>query len=380
MNDEQWMRMALRLAEAGQGQTAPNPVVGAVVVQQGEVVGFGAHLKAGTPHAEVHALRMAGHRAAHATVYVTLEPCSHHGRTPPCCDALIEAGVSRVVVALTDPNPAVSGAGIQRLREAGITVDVGVLAAEAARQNAAYLTWRRWSRPLVIWKCAATLDGRIAAPTGHSQYVTGPAARAEVQSLRRQVAAIAVGIGTVLADNPRLTVRSDSEVPAHQPCRVVFDSTLRMPADAVLLRQPGEVLVYCTAAARDTYPQRAAALEAAGAELVPVAADEAGRVRVEDALADLGRRGLTSLLVEGGQALVSSLLAQGMVDKVVYYVAPKLLGQGISALSGPVPASMGEAMQLKDVEWGVVGEDLRVTGWLRHPWEREEETACSQDS
>ncbi len=365
-NDQRFMQMALQTAEAGRGQTSPNPLVGAVIVRDGEVVGVGAHLKAGTPHAEVHALRMAGDRAEGATVYVTLEPCSHHGRTPPCCDALIAAKVQRVVVALADPNPVVSGEGIRRLREAGIAVDVGLCANEAARQNEAYLTWRRKERPFVIWKCAATLDGYIAAPSGHSTYVTGEVARQEVQVLRRSISAIAVGVGTVLADNPRLTVRDKddrAEAYALQPVRVVFDSQLRTPPTAALLDQPGRTIIYCTEAARERSADEIQALSRSNVDVVPVVAGPDGRVSLFAALKDLGQRGYISVLVEGGSQLSSALLQEHLVDKVVYYVAPKLLGRGIPALTGPVPASMAEAIDLCDVTWTSVGSDIRVEGY-----------------
>ncbi|CAM3850809.1 bifunctional diaminohydroxyphosphoribosylaminopyrimidine deaminase/5-amino-6-(5-phosphoribosylamino)uracil reductase RibD [Alicyclobacillus pomorum] len=365
-NDKRFMQMALQAAEAGRGQTSPNPLVGAVIVRDGEVVGVGAHLKAGTPHAEVHALRMAGDRAEGATVYVTLEPCSHHGRTPPCCDALIAAKVQRVVVALTDPNPVVSGEGIRRLREAGILVEVGVCANEAARQNEAYLTWRRKARPFVLWKCAATLDGYIAAPNGHSTYVTGEVARQEVQMLRRSLSAIAVGVGTVLADDPRLTVREQghpNEVSAFQPVRVVFDSQLRTPPTAALLDQPGRTIIYCTGEAIERRTDRAQALSRSNVDVVPVVEGPDGRVSLRAALKDLGQRGYISVLVEGGCQLSSALLEERLVDKVVYYVAPKLLGRGIPALNGPVPDSMAEAIDLCDVTWTQVGSDIRVEGY-----------------
>jgi diaminohydroxyphosphoribosylaminopyrimidine deaminase/5-amino-6-(5-phosphoribosylamino)uracil reductase len=373
-NDEYWMKAAIRIAELGRGQTSPNPLVGALVVRDCEIVGQGVHLRAGTPHAEVHALRMAGEQAKGATVYVTLEPCSHFGRTPPCCDALIAAGVKRVVAAMADPNPAVSGQGFAKLRAAGIEVTVGVCADEAARQNEEYLHWRRTGRPFVIWKVAATLDGYIATRTGHSQYVTGEAARAEVHELRRQVSAIGVGVGTVLLDNPRLTVRTapDGDVrDIRQPLRVIFDSHLRTPARARLLGEPGATVIYCTESEYEQCTEERTALEQLpNVHVVPVAAAADGRVSLRAALEDLARRGFTSLLVEGGSGIATALLSDRLVDKVVYYLSPKLLGNGLPALSGPTPDTMDDGIALRDVSWTPVGTDLRVEGYPVYPDEK----------
>ncbi|MCL6593083.1 MAG: bifunctional diaminohydroxyphosphoribosylaminopyrimidine deaminase/5-amino-6-(5-phosphoribosylamino)uracil reductase RibD [Alicyclobacillus sp.] len=367
--DERWMHIALQLAELGRGQTEPNPLVGAVVVQGGELVGQGAHLRAGTPHAEVHALRMAGERARGATVYVTLEPCNHHGQTPPCTEALLAAGVARVVVAALDPNPRVNGAGVQRLRDAGVEVVTGVLREMAERQNEVFRHWVRKQRPFVIWKCAATLDGRIAAETGHSQYVTGAAARAQVHHVRRTVGAIAVGVGTVLADNPRLTARFPevAEDAVWQPLRVVFDSRLRTPAGAAVLQPPGRTVLLVTEAGRAAAPPDHVDQLARQAELVVVPSDGLGRVALPDALAELGRRGVASLLVEGGSQLVSALVGSQLVDKVIYYIAPKLLGGGLPALQGLAPATMAAAIELERVDVTRVGEDVCIQGYPIYP-------------
>lgn len=363
--DERWMQKALELAELGRNQTSPNPLVGAVVVRNGELVGQGAHLKAGGPHAEVHALRMAGEQASGSTVYVTLEPCSHYGRTPPCAKALIEAGVARVVVAMEDPNPQVHGRGIQLLREAGIEVRTGVLSEQAALQNESFLTWVTQKRPFIVWKCAATLDGYIATETGHSFYVTGEAARAEVQHLRERIPAIAVGVETVLKDNPRLTVRSATA--KRQPLRVIFDSQLRFTADAQMLSEPGRTLIYTTVAAATT--ANATALQQAGGtqlEVAPMPTEANGRVSLTAALQDLAGRGIDSLLVEGGATLASALLQQQLIDKVVYFVAPKLLAGGMNALFGANHMRMTEAIQLRNVTWSQIGDDLRCEGYPQY--------------
>jgi diaminohydroxyphosphoribosylaminopyrimidine deaminase/5-amino-6-(5-phosphoribosylamino)uracil reductase len=361
LDDEHYMRIALRLAELGRGQTSPNPLVGCVIVKDGEIIGQGAHLRAGTPHAEVHALRMAGDRAEGATAYVTLEPCSHFGRTPPCTDALIRAGIRRVVVAAVDPDPRVCGRGLARLRDAGIDVQTGILEQEAVRQNEGFRMRVLTGRPLVLWKCAATLDGYIAAHTGHSQYVTGPAAREAVQRLRSQHAAVAVGSGTAIADDPRLTVRSaNGEAAPHQPLRVVFDSRLRLSPGSRMLREPGRTLVYTLEAALEG--PKAADLRAAGAELAAMPAGPDGRVDLSAALADLGRRGVNELLVEGGSELVSTLLARRLVDRVAYFVAPKLLGGGIPALRGLNPDRMDGAVRLEVDRVTTHGDDLCLWG------------------
>jgi diaminohydroxyphosphoribosylaminopyrimidine deaminase / 5-amino-6-(5-phosphoribosylamino)uracil reductase len=250
VQDEHYMRVELQLAELGRYQTMPNPMVGAVIVHQNEIVGQGAHLKAGEPHAEVHALRMAGEKARGATLYVTLEPCSHHGRTPPCADAVISAGITRVVIATEDQNPIVQGNGIRRLRDAGLEVVTGVFAEEAYRLNEMFFTSVLHGRPFVVWKCASTLDGYIATHGGDSKYVTSALSRQSVQQLRRELPSIAVGIGTVLADNPRLTVRDEV---AMQPLRVVFDSRLRFPTTAKMLEEPGNTLIYTLCSATEIH-------------------------------------------------------------------------------------------------------------------------------
>ncbi|MBX5437358.1 MAG: bifunctional diaminohydroxyphosphoribosylaminopyrimidine deaminase/5-amino-6-(5-phosphoribosylamino)uracil reductase RibD [Alicyclobacillaceae bacterium] len=363
--DERFMRMALQVGRVGRGQTSPNPAVGCVLVKDGEVVGQGAHLRAGGPHAEVHALRMAGPLAHGATAYVTLEPCSHYGRTPPCCDQLIAAGVRRVVAAMTDPNPQVSGRGLERLRAAGVEVVTGVLAEEAAREHEAFITWVRKGRPFVVWKCAATLDGYIACATGDSRYVTSAAARAAVHAVRREMAAIGVGVGTVLADDPQLTARTSPDGPAagRQPVRVVFDSHLRIPLRARLLAEPGETVVYTTTAADPAKVDELCHTYEGRLSVHPFEPGADGRVPLAAALADLARRGCHSLLIEGGSRLASAFLRARLVDKVIYYVAPKLLGGGLQALAGLNVARMADAVSLAGVRWTAVGSDMQVEGY-----------------
>src|SRR5215218_7879340 len=292
--DEAWMARAVALAEGGRGVTSPNPMVGAVLVRDGRVVGEGFHQAAGGPHAEALALAAAGAAAAGATCYVTLEPCAHHGRTPPCADALVAAGVARVVAAMADPDPRVDGAGLARLRTAGVEVTVGVGADAAAEQNAAYLTHRRLGRPRVTLKAAASLDGKVAAPDGTSQWITGPDARADGHRLRAEADAVLVGAGTALADDPRLTVR----LPGHggrQPLRVVADAAGRLAPAGHLFDGEAPTLVATTPAA----PAAAVdAWKAAGAEVLICNRAPDGGVDVEDLLRALAARGVLELLVE----------------------------------------------------------------------------------
>lgn len=340
------MTLALREAARGLGRTAPNPPVGGVLVNGGEVVGRGFHPKAGEPHAEVFALREAGERARGATAYVTLEPCSHFGRTPPCADALIAAGVARVVVAALDPNPRVAGRGVENLRAAGIAVTVGVGEAEALRQQAGFRSLVTRGRPWVVYKYAMTLDGKVAAEAEANGPVTGPQARARVMEWRNELDAIGVGSGTVLTDDPRLTTR-DVEG-GRDPRPVLFDRRGRVPATARALRT-GAIVV--------TGP---------GAEAGHLAAEGVTLVRAENlegALHELGRLNISSLLLEGGPALASALFGVGLIDEVRAFVAPKLLGAGLPPLLGPA-RSLWDAAALQDVQLEPLGPDVLVTGLL----------------
>jgi diaminohydroxyphosphoribosylaminopyrimidine deaminase/5-amino-6-(5-phosphoribosylamino)uracil reductase len=313
--DASLMTRALVNAEKGWGQTAPNPMVGAVVVSGNDVVADGWHARYGEAHAEAMALGVAGDRARGATLYVTLEPCTHHGKTPPCVDAIIAAGVSRVVVATRDPNP-LAGGGIVRLRAAGIEVTVGV-EEEAAREiNAPFLNWFVSERPWVVLKLAVSSDGGIADPTGKRRWITNASSRREVHRMRANADAVAVGVATVLADDPDLTVR-DAPPPRRQPTRVVFDSTMRVPATARVVRSARETQTVVVA--RENVPGRRAELESLGVQII-VAADLA------EALDRLGERGIRSILVEGGPTLAGAFLAAGLVDRLAMFTAPVVLG------------------------------------------------------
>lgn len=373
--DRRAMSRALALAARGLETTDPNPRVGCVVAQNEEIVGEGWHERAGEPHAEVHALRSAGPRAAGATAYVTLEPCSHHGRTPPCVDALIAARVARVVFALEDPNPRVSGRGAEALRRAGVVVESGLMAAEAAELNPGFLKRMRTGRPWVRVKLAMSLDGRTALASGESQWITGPAAREDVQHWRARSSAILTGIGTVLADDPRLDVRPpdlSSGGPRPQPLRVVIDARLQTPPAARMLAAGGSVLIMTAAndrgndvelaARRAQLVEHGAAIEEVPAAVSGNAARSAGRARLSlpDVLERLGRREVNELWVEAGPRLAGSLLQQDLVDELLVYIAPKLLGPQARAL-----VEMGEVRALNAAPNFIVFETCQIAEDVR---------------
>lgn len=358
-DDARHMARALVLAARGLYTTDPNPRVGCVLVKDGQVVGEGWHERAGEPHAEVHALRAAGAAARGATAYVTLEPCCHHGRTPPCTRALMEAGVARVVAAMPDPNPRVARQGVAELERAGIRVEIGLLAAEAERLNPGFVSRMTRGRPYVRVKLAASLDGRTALASGESKWITGESARADVQRLRARSSAILTGVGTVLADDPSLTVR-DVEI-KRQPLRVVVDGNLSMRADARLLRLPGKTLVV-TAADDADYAEP---LLEAGAEVMVLAAG-AGRVDLALLMQDLAVREVNELLVEAGATVCGALLEAGLVDELVLYLAPHLLGSSARGLFNiPALESMADRIALDIVDVRAVGKDWRITARIR---------------
>lgn len=358
--DHHFMAQALRLAERGLWTTRPNPRVGCVIVRDGEVVGEGAHLRAGEPHAEVHALAMAGERARGATAYVTLEPCSHHGRTPPCAEALLEAGIGRVVAAMPDPNPQVAGRGLARLQAAGVETAVGLLAAEAEALNPGFVQRMRIGRPFVRCKLAASLDGRTALASGESKWITAADARRDVHRLRARSCAIVTGSGTVQADDPALTVR-DTKLPAQwpgQPLRVVLDSRLRTSPQAAVVRGEGSVVLFHGVEAA---PEAAAALAAAGARVERVATASAGGLDLGAVLASLAALEVNEALVEAGPTLAGAFLQAGLVDELVVYLAPHLMGhEGRPLLQLAGISTMAERLPLRILEVRMVGPDLRI--------------------
>ncbi len=357
--DHEYMARALRLAERGLYTTDPNPRVGCVIVAGGRIVGEGWHERAGEPHAEVHALRAAGAAARGATAYVTLEPCAHHGRTAPCTEALVTAGVARVVAALPDPNPSVAGGGMPQLAAAGIETATGLLAAPAEALNAGFLRRVRGGRPWLRVKLAASLDGRTAMASGESRWITGAAARTGVHRWRARSSAVLTGIGTVPADDPRLTARG-LDAPVLQPRRYVVDPDLRLPATAALVKDGGEVTVYCCRPERERERQRQ--LEAAGVMVRTVAMDEAGRVDLPAMLADMRADELNEILVEAGPTLAGALLEAGVVDELLLYQALHLLGdRGRPLVFLREMERMAERRRLRLVDVRRVGEDLRLT-------------------
>jgi diaminohydroxyphosphoribosylaminopyrimidine deaminase / 5-amino-6-(5-phosphoribosylamino)uracil reductase len=364
--DEQMMRRALALAERGRASTAPNPMVGCVVAHGDEVVGEGWHERAGEPHAEVHALRAAGARARGATAYVTLEPCAHTGRTPPCVDALLTAGVARVVIAAGDPDPRVAGRGVARLREAGVEVTLGVLEADADAQNVAYRTQRSLGRPWVRYKTAMTLDGKIATRTGRSRWITGDASRALVQRWRSEHDLVAVGVTTVLRDDPRLTARVDG---GRTPHKLVFDSVARTPGAAALFApdDAGVAARVTIAVGPRATEARVAALRDRGATVL-VSDDGRGRPSVSETLAHLAQAGALSLLLEGGGTVAWSFAEARALDRVAWFVAPKLLGgTAASPLGGLGVATMEDALTLAGTTVRHVGDDLLIEGDVVYP-------------
>ena len=352
-DDSRWMAYALQLAERGLYSTSPNPRVGCVLVADESIVGSGWHQRAGEAHAEVHALREAGELARGATAYVTLEPCSHHGRTPPCTDALVAAGVARVVIAVQDPNPLVAGAGIEILRAAGVAVASGLMQAAARELNAGFFARMTRGTPWLRSKIAMSLDGRTALANGVSQWISGAAARHDVQHWRARSCAVLTGINTVLADDARLNVREIETM--RQPLRVVLDSHLRMPLTARILHG-GNVLIYT--AARD--PAKISALEQVGVA-VHVLPDGNGRVDLPAMLRDLAQRGCNEVLVEAGATLNGALMRAGWVDELLLYIAPQLLGDAARGM-----AALGELTgldQCVNLDWQdvrQVGTDLRI--------------------
>jgi len=366
------MARALELAERGLETTHPNPRVGCVIAQGEEVVGEGWHERAGEPHAEVNALRAAGPRAVGATAYVTLEPCSHHGRTPPCVDALIAARVARVVFALEDPNPRVSGRGAEALRRAGVLVASGLMSAQATQVNPGFLQRMRSGRPWISVKLAMSLDGRTALANGVSQWITGPAAREDVQHWRARSSAILTGIGTVLADDPRLDVRlpdPPSGRPRLQPLRVVLDAGLQTPPSARMLTSGGAVLFMTARQHTENeagLTARRAALVARGAAIEEVPAVEgagagATRLSLPDVLDRLGRREINELWVEAGPRLAGALLQQALIDELIIYVAPKLLGpQGRPLIEMAELRNLIESPNFVVLETRQIGEDVRL--------------------
>lgn len=358
-SDHAYMAHALRLAAQGLYTTTPNPRVGCVVVKDNAILGAGWHAKAGEPHAEVHALRAAGEKARGATAYVTLEPCSHHGRTPPCADALIAAGIARVVAAMQDPNPLVAGRGLDTLRAAGIAVEHSVLEHEARELNIGFVSRMTRNRPWLRLKVATSLDGKTALANGASQWITGPDARRDVHAWRARSCAMLTGIGTVRDDNPRLSVRD--VVTTRQPLRVVVDSRLEIPLDAAILAG-GNCLIACAVCDAG----KTARLASLGAEVI-LLPNAQGKVDLSALLTELGRRGINEVMAEAGSKLNGSLLREGCVDELLIYQAPMLLGDTALGMADfGTLEELNHAPQLTVLERRAVGVDFFTRARLAH--------------
>lgn len=358
--DEFWMRYALRLARKGIGWTSPNPPVGAVIVWDGELIAGGFHEGAGKPHAEIVALEKARERAKGATLYVTLEPCVHHGRTPPCVPRIIAARIQRVVIATLDPNPIVNGRGVQQLKDAGISVTVGILEKEGKDLIAPFAKFITQKIPFVTLKLALTLDGKIATAKGKSKWLTGEKARRYAHRLRHEHDAVLVGVNTVLADNPQLTVRL---VPGRvkQPLRVIVDSHARTPLTARVLRSAETP---CIIAVTERAPdERIIELQKSGAKVWKLPMTRENRVDLKALLKRLGREGVVSVLVEGGGELAGSFVRGRLVDRIAFFFAPKLLGgrDAVSAIGGKGFSHLGEALKLTEMRWRRLGDDWLLT-------------------
>jgi len=366
MNDETIMKLALDLAERGAGFTSPNPMVGAVLVKDGRIVGQGYHHTAGKDHAEVNAIDDAGPLAKGAVLYVTLEPCNHVGRTPACTEKILAAGISEVVVAMRDPNPDVAGGGSDYLQQRGIPVRTGVCEAEARKLNEYFIKHITTKRPFVTVKCAATLDGRIATRTGDSKWVTGAAARGFVHRLRHGVDAIMVGIHTIRRDDPRLTTRIDGEN-GKDPVRVILDTRLSIPEDAKVLRLQSDSATILVVAApeSDDRKKKKVRLEKKGVRILE-AQLKAGRIDLDKLMDRLGGDGIASLLIEGGGEVIASALAAGIVDKVFFFYAPKILGgdDGVPICRGKGPERMDRCIRVRDMEIRRFESDVLIEGYI----------------
>lgn len=367
MDDAFYMQLALDLAQKGIGFTSPNPVVGAVVVKNGEIVGKGYHRKAGGAHAEATAIKNAGELAEGATLFVNLEPCNHTGRTPPCTRSIVEAGIRRVVTAMPDPNPDVEGEGIAYLRDKGLDVSLGICEEDARKLNEAFIKYIKTKRPFITIKCAMTLDGRIATKSGDSKWITGEEARSVVHEMRHASDAIMVGVNTVKKDNPRLTTRL-GHIKDVDPTRVILDTHLTIPEDATILQIESDSVTIVITGAGDTDAakiEKQRRLEQMGA-LVLQSPLQNGQLAWDPLMARLGGMGVTCLMIEGGSRVIGSALRAGIVDKIVFFYAPKILGgdDGYPVTKGPGPNSIDQSLRIKDMRARKIGEDIMIEGYV----------------
>lgn len=361
MDNRIFMKEALRLAAKGRGRTSPNPMVGAVIIRGGKIIAGDYHRRSGTPHAEILALRNAGKLTKDATLFINLEPCCHTDKkTPPCTNAIIESGLRKVIVAMTDPNPKVSGKGIKALKNAGIEVETGMMEPEAKRLNETFAKFITKREPFVILKAAQSLDGKIATASGESKWITGDKARQYVHRLRNEVDALIVGIGTVIADDPSLDCRIKC---GRNPFRVIVDSALRIPLNAKVLRHEDNKTII--AATEKANSEKISSVTKMGHKVLTVKSKE-GKVDLKSLMKELGRLEITSVMIEGGSSLNASALSSGIVDKVIFFCAPKIIGgvDAIPSIGGLSPASLNKIIKVKDLRVKRVGDDFMFEGYL----------------
>lgn len=360
-NHEFYMELALKNAQAMKGQTDPNPLVGSVIVNDNRIVGVGAHLKAGEPHAEIHAIRMAGDKAQGGTIYVTLEPCSHHGRTGPCALAIVEAGIKKVIIATLDPNPIVSGRGVKILEEAGIEVVIGICEEASRKMNEVFNKYIVKNTPFVTLKAGITLDGKIATHSSHSKWITSEEARHDVHQLRNEHMAILAGVNTVIADNPELTTRIPN---GRNPIRIILDSTLKIPLDRKVITDKLADTWIFTSENFDT--EKKSLLESMGISVFPTSGQK--HVNPKEVLKILGEKGISSLLIEGGGTINAAFLESKLIDKAIIYIAPKLIGgqHAPTFLEGSGIDKMGDAVELEDTDIIKIGKDFKFVGYPRY--------------
>ncbi|MFP4660765.1 MAG: bifunctional diaminohydroxyphosphoribosylaminopyrimidine deaminase/5-amino-6-(5-phosphoribosylamino)uracil reductase RibD [Halanaerobiales bacterium] len=364
-DDRYYMQIALELAQKGEGFTSPNPMVGSVVVKNGKIVGRGYHQHYGGPHAEVYALDQAGEKAEGATIYVTLEPCSHYGKTPPCSMKVVNSGVNKAVIAMMDPNPLVAGRGIKHLEEAGIEVEIGIMEKEAKELNESFLKFICTERPFVYLKCAQTLDGFLATKTGDSKWITNEKARLLGHRLRHKVDAILVGIGTILKDDPSLTTR----LPDHNgkdSIRIILDARLKIPLKARVINQKSTANTLIVTAENCDSKKKEKLLGKTGVEILTIPFDNKGRIPLGILLKILHSRCISSILVEGGGRVNYSFMKAGLIDKLYTFIAPRILGgdDGVSVYSGEGPSLMNQVKEMKDIEYQILDDNILLIGKL----------------
>lgn len=362
MSDITFMQKALELAAKGKGRTSPNPMVGAVIVKDGEIIAQGYHKKAGTPHAEVIALKKAGYQAKGATLYVTLEPCCHTDKkTPPCTRAIIQSGITKVIAAMTDPNPKVSGQGMRELRKAGITTKTGVLKSKASRLNEAFIKYITQKEPFVLLKIAQSIDGKIATAKGESKWITGGKAREHVHKLRHELDALLVGIGTVKKDNPSLDCRVKG---GQNPYRIIVDSSLQIPVNSKVLKYTDNKTIVATT--DKAAPEKINRLTKHGVKVLVITSKQ-GRVDLKQLMKQLGKLNIISVMIEGGSSISAAALSSKIVDKVMFFVAPKIIGgtDAYSSVSGKSPPLLKNAIQLRDLEAVQFGNDILLEAYIK---------------